>query len=415
MFLPLLQPARYKGAHGGRGSGKTHFFGGALIERCIIQPTRAVCLREVQKDLKDSVRQVLLDKMEMHGVRQYFDVIQSEIRGPHGSLITFKGMNDYTADSIKSLEGYDIAWFAEAQRASQRSLQLLRPTMRKDTSEMWFDWNPESDADPVDKLLRGENRPANSIVVEANWRDNPWFPSVLRKEMEEDRAADPELAAHIWDGTYRQAPKGAYYAKLLAEAKLQGRVGRVPYDPTLAVHVSWDLGNGPNMCAWFSQWVRREVRIIDFLQGTEEALQEGWAWYFKQLRAKPYSYGNMILPHDARASQRAAGKGDDQTVREAGYKTRITDPMDPGEGVKIVQKFIPLCWIDEERCAEGLKALNNYQMNWDDKMRVDRGPLHNWASHPADAFRHLVQAYNEPQVKSSTPVGGSRGSQGWMS
>jgi phage terminase large subunit len=399
VFVPLLAPARYKGAYGGRSSGKTHFFGGALIERCIMQPTRWVCLREVQKDLKDSVRQVLLDKMEAHGVRQYFDVVQSEIRGPNGSLISFRGMNDYTADSIKSLEGYDGAWFAEAQRASKRSLQLLRPTIRKDGSELWFDWNPENAEDPVDRMFRGAVPLRNSIAVEAKWSDNPWLPSAMLEEMQTDYDTDAELAEHIWGGGYRQAPSGAYYALLLAQARQAGRIGNVEYDPILDVDVSWDLGNGPNMAAWFTQRVRREVRVIDFLQGDEEAAGIGWPWYIKRLREKPYTYGNMILPHDARSRQRVNGKGDEQTLREAKFKTRVVPKMDPGEGVKLVQRFLGRCWFDEAACAPGLKALKHYQMDWDDKLKIDRGPLHNWASHPADAFRHMVQAYVEPPEK----------------
>lgn len=399
MFLPLLRPARSKAAHGGRGSGKSHFFGGLSVEESYSQHTRLVCIREIQKDLKQSAMQLILDKIEAHGLRSWFNVTQGEIRGPHDSLIIFRGMQDYTADSIKSLEGFNRAWVIEAQNLSQRSLDLLRPTIRAEDSEIWFDWNPENETDPVDALFRGENRPPNSIVVEANWQDNPWFPKVLRDEMEADTKADPEKAAHIWGGAYKQAPKGAYYAKLLAQAKLEGRLGNVPHDPILETHVSFDLGNGPNMAAWFSQWVGREVRVIDYLQGDDEAAGEGWPWYIKRLRAKPYDYGKIILPHDARSRQRTTGKGDEETLIAAGFKTVIVDRMDPGERVKLVQSFLPKCWIDETRCAVGVRGLQNFMANYDEKMRIDRGPLHNWASHPADSFGHLAQGYEAPRAK----------------
>lgn len=380
-----------------------------------MQPTRAVCIREIQKDLRDSVRQLLVDKIETLGVQRHFRILDNEIRSRDGhSLTIFKGMRDYTSDSIKSLEGFDVGWFTEAQRASQRSLDLLRPTIRKEDSELWFDWNPENEEDPIEFLRR--RPPPGAVVVEANWRDNPWFPEVLRAEMLADTQADPEKAEHIWGGGYKQAPKGAYYAKLLAEAKLQGRVGNVPHDPILEVHVSFDLGNGPNMALWFSQWVGREVRVIDYLQGDDDATQEGWPWYFRQMREgirSKYRYGDMILPHDARVKQRAAnGKGDEDTLREAGYRTRVVSPMNPGERVKLVQGFLPKCWIDETRCSLGLKAMKHYEADVDEKNHVDRGPKHNWASHPADGFGHMVQAYEEPRAKPKASVT-NRGS--WMS
>ena len=404
VFLPLLKPARYKAIHGGRGGGKSHFFAGLGVEESYCDHVRLVCIREVQKDLKESVMQLILDKIEAHGLMHWFQITQGEIRGPNDSLIIFRGMQSYNADSIKSLEGFNRAWVAEAQNLSQRSLDLLRPTIRTEGSELWFDWNPESEEDPVDKLFRGANPPPGSVVIEANWRDNPWFPDVLKTEMESDRNADPEKAAHIWDGGYKQAPSGAYYARLLAEAKLTNRMGRVPHDPILDTHVSFDLGNGPNMAAWFSQWVGREVRVIDYLEGDEEAASEGWPWYIRKLKEKDYTYGKVILPHDARTRQRATGKGDEETLIAAKFKTTVVPRMDPGERVKLVQRYLPLCFIDEVRCAKGLKSLNNYQADYDEKLRIDRGPLHNWASHAADAFGHLFQAYEEPRIPRKAPT-----------
>jgi phage terminase large subunit len=173
--------------------------------------TRAVCIREVQKSLEQSVMRLLEDKIAAHDVGGYFDVLGSEIRTHGDGLIIFQGMQNHTADSIKSLEGYDIAWVEEAQTLSERSLRLLRPTFRKDPSpgypagsELWFSWNPEDPDDPVDKMLRGTVQPPSSIVVEANWKDNPWFPKVLRDEMEYDYRVDPEAADHVWGGEYWQ-------------------------------------------------------------------------------------------------------------------------------------------------------------------------------------------------------------------
>lgn len=203
-LLPLLEPARYKGAHGGRGSGKSHAFAEMLVERCVMQKTDAVCIREVQKSLAQSVKRLVEAKIEAMGVGHLFDIQQALIKGPYGGIIIFQGMQNHTADSIKSLEGFDIAWVEEAQSLSQRSLDLLRPTIRKPDSELWFTWNPNLESDPVDVLLRGVSPPPDSVVVQANFRDNPWLPDVLRSELEYDRDRDPDKFAHIWLGEYQR-------------------------------------------------------------------------------------------------------------------------------------------------------------------------------------------------------------------
>ena len=203
VFQPLLNSSRYKGAHGGRGSGKSHFFAGLLIEEALLNPgLRAACLREVQKSLKNSVKLLVEDKIRSFGLTQQFEILESEIRTPGGGVIIFQGMLNHTADSIKSLEGFDRAWVEEAQSLSQRSLDLLRPTIRKPGSELWFSWNPNKPSDPVDVLLRGENRPSDAIVVEANYADNPWLPEELRVDLEDDRKRDPDKFAHVWGGHY---------------------------------------------------------------------------------------------------------------------------------------------------------------------------------------------------------------------
>jgi len=204
VFVPLLKPSRYKGAWGGRGSGKSHTFAELLIERALMERTDAVCVREVQKSLAQSVKKLLESKIEALGVGSAFGVKQDYIGTPYGGRIIFQGMQNHTADTIKSLEGYDIAWVEEAQSLSQRSLDLLRPTLRKPGSELWFSWNPDQPTDPVDALLRGTDPPPNSVVVKANYRDNPWLPQVLRDELQYDQKRDPDKFAHVWLGEYQR-------------------------------------------------------------------------------------------------------------------------------------------------------------------------------------------------------------------
>lgn len=214
VFVPLLEPARYKGAYGGRGSGKSHEFAELLIGTCLARPGfLAVCVREVQKSLTQSVKRLLENKIVDFGVGHKFRVLKTEIETPGGGLIAFQGMQNHTAETIKSLEGFDLAWVEEAQTLSQTSLDLLRPTIRKARSELWFSWNPSKPTDPVDSLLRcnaplkaGESRPTpppGAIIVNANWSDNPWFDdTVLIAEKDYDLRRDPDKYAHIWMGEY---------------------------------------------------------------------------------------------------------------------------------------------------------------------------------------------------------------------
>jgi phage terminase large subunit len=142
VFKPLLLPARYKGAYGGRGSGKSHFFGELLVETCEAEPgTLAVCIREAQRTLTQSSKRLIESKIAALGLCHRFKVYSDKIETPGDGIIIFKGMQDHTADSIKSLEGFRIAWVDEAQNLSARSLALLRPTIRAEASQLWASWN----------------------------------------------------------------------------------------------------------------------------------------------------------------------------------------------------------------------------------------------------------------------------------
>ena len=179
-FTPLLGSARYKGAYGGRGSGKSHFFAERLVEECVAEPTtRAVCVREIQRSLEQSVKTLIGDKIAKLGVGRHFEIHDKEIhvldaKGARRGLIIFQGMQNHTADSIKSLEGYRIAWVEEAQSLSQRSLDLLTPTLRVAGAEIWFSWNPRRPTDPVDAFMRGaEPGDPDIACVAVNYHDNP--------------------------------------------------------------------------------------------------------------------------------------------------------------------------------------------------------------------------------------------------
>lgn len=412
VFLPLLEPARYKGAHGGRGSGKSHFFAELLIEACLMRTTRAVCIREIQKSIKQSVKLLLEDKIKALGVADNFRILDDLIEAPHGGLIIFQGMQNHTADSIKSLEGYDIAWVEEAHSLSQRSLDLLRPTIRKPGSELWFSWNPETQKDPVDMLLRGEKRPKDAVVVEVSWRDNPWFPDVLRQEMEEDKERNFDKYLHVWEGHYIQALEGAVYAEELRKATEEKRITRVPYDSSKPVATFWDLGWADHTSIWFAQSIGHEFRIIDYYQNHLKKAQH----YIAEMQSRGYVYDRIFLPHDAANESMNAERTIEQIVRAAFPNAQVTVLENPGadglkNGIQAARTIFGQCWFDEVKCAEGLEALRHYRYERDEASgEWSKKPLHNWASHAADSWRYLATAIQGEQRKRKV----DRGSISWL-
>lgn len=201
-FLPLLAPARYKGAKGGRASGKSHFFADLWIDESLREKLDFLMIREIQKSLRYSVHRLLCSKIESHNAGLYFKVTDEKIVSQYGGITIFEGMQNHTADSMKSFEAFDRAWGEEAHRLSQRSLDLLRPTIRKPGSEMWFSWNPNLESDPIDQFFA--DAPDGSVLVSANYSDNPWLSDESRKDMEYDRARDPDKYSHIWLGGYQR-------------------------------------------------------------------------------------------------------------------------------------------------------------------------------------------------------------------
>jgi hypothetical protein len=170
--------------------------------------------------LKESVKRLVEDKISEHQLGRYFNILTDSIETPGNGVILFQGMQDHTAESIKSLEGFDVAYVEEAQTLSARSLEFLRPTIRKDAqgarpaSELWFSWNPRHASDPVDQFLRGQSPPPDSVVVRTSYKDNPFFPTVLEAERKFDEEHNRARYAHVWLGDYEPTAIGAIWDRL---------------------------------------------------------------------------------------------------------------------------------------------------------------------------------------------------------
>jgi phage terminase large subunit len=407
--VPLLDRSRYKGAHGGRGSGKSHFFAEMLVEDSLREPgesgegLRSVCIREVQKDLKESAKLLIEDKLAKLrlGEADGFKVFREAIETPRDGVIIFKGMQDYTAESIKSLERFKRAWVEEAQTLTTRSLTMLRPTIRTEGSEIWASWNPRRKTDAIDEFLRG-NKPPGAVVVQANWRDNPWFPSVLEEERRLDLERYPERYDHIWEGDYAKAFEGAYFASSLALAKQQGRIGRVAADPLLPIRLYFDLGGSgataDAMAIWAVQFVGQEIRVLDYIEGVGQVL----GYYVNEIRAKGYEKAVCVLPHDGVNENNITGKRYEQHLQDAGFRTEVIKNQGRGAAmmrVEAARRVFPKCWFNEATTEAGREALGYYHEKRDETRNVGLGPEHDWSSHGADAFGLMAISYEEPSRK----------------
>ena len=214
VFNDMVKPSRYKALFGGRGSAKSHFFAEAMVGNAAeTKGFRAVCIREVQKSLKESAKRLIEDKITAMGYQHRFEVLNDQIKTPGGGVIIFQGMQDHTAESIKSLEGFNVAWCEEAQTLSAKSLEMLRPTIRTPGSEIWFSWNPRSASDPVDAFFRGLNPPENAIIRSINYDQNKMFPAELEDERLLDYKSNPDRYSHIWLGDYEPQAIGAIWTR----------------------------------------------------------------------------------------------------------------------------------------------------------------------------------------------------------
>lgn len=420
VFQPLLQPSRYKGALGGRGSGKSHFFAEKLIEDCLAakgdfgEGMRAVCVREVQKDLAQSSKLLIESKLKAlgQGEPQGFKVFRDVISTPDDGIIIFKGMNEYNDDSIKSLEGFRRAWWEEAHSAKQGSLNTLRPTMRAAGAELWFSWNPRLKSDPVDKMFRGTELPTDALVVQANWRDNPWLTKELIQERLDDLRLQPDQYDHIWEGGYVSVVAGAYYAKVIAEARNQHRIGRVGADPLMTYHAFCDLGGtgarSDAFTIWIFQFVGREIRVLDYYEVVGQPLSAHVEW----LREGGYTPGKtqIWLPHDGETHDKVYDVSFASAFRQAGFKVETVPNQGKGaakQRVEATRRIFPLCWFNEPTTEGGLAALGWYHEKIDERRSLGLGPEHDWSSHGADSFGLMSTVYEQQfrrdQVKVQRP------------
>jgi phage terminase large subunit len=371
----------------------------SLAERGLL----SVCIREVQKTLKDSSKRLIEAKLrdfrlaEADGFKVFNEVIQT----PGDGAIIFQGMQDHTAESIKSLEGFKRAWWEEAQAASVRSLNLLRPTIRAEGSQLWFSWNARLRNDPVDVMLRGSEKPTGAVVVNANWRDNPWFTEELEQERQDCLRMQPDQYDHIWEGGYITIAAGAYFAKDINAAKLGRRITRVPFDPLMRIRIFCDLGGtgakADAFAMWPAQFIDKEIRTRDYYEAVGQPLSAHINW----LRSHGYGpdRADIWLPHDGETNDRVTDVSFESAFTAAGYDVTVVPNQGKGAAkmrIEAARRRFSSIWFDEETTEAGLLALGWYHEKKDEERGIGLGPEHDWSSHGADAFGLMCVAYEAP-------------------
>ena len=387
-FERLCAPSRYKAIYGGRGKGGSHFFADQVIAYSMSEKMDIICLREVQLSLSQSIKKLIENKIEQHGLGKRFKILDSHIESDLGGRIGFQGMQNHTADSIKSLEGYRIALVEEAASLSQRSLDLLRPTIRWEDkargliSEMWFVWNPNKCTDPVDHFFRGNNRLEtdapfklrdDAVAIEASYDDNPWFPSVLRKDMEEDRNRDPDKYAHVWLGQYWHRSDARVFKNVVVEEfeRPPGTVFRhgadwgFSVDPSVLVRMSIE---GKRLYIDYEAYM--VGCPIDQLPDLFDRIPHARDWFITADSARPETIDYMRTHGYPKVNAARKGKGSIE------------------EGISFLQSFEI---VIHPRCTNCIREFFSYSYRIDQKTDEVIPVLDDKRNHTIDSARYSLE------------------------
>ncbi len=396
---------RYIFIRGGRTSGKSHEVAAYLAERSFTERNlKTVCLREVQKSVKHSSRTLVENKLkEIIDFPKFYKPVESEIRKitPNDDgMFLFQGMNDLTKDNIKSLEDFDIAWFEEAQNASFATLKTLRPTIRKQNSQIIFTWNPFLPTDPIDEFCAAVQNDPDVLVIHVNYTENPFLSDTAKREIEIERnsSSDAEFR-HIYLGEYDTTFKGHYYAELVQKARDEGRISEVPRKDGVDYISAWDLGRSDSTTIWIAQIVGLQVRIVDYHANHFKDL----AYYSNWMKDNGYNKARIFLPHDSKHERLGMVGSIKSQLKELGLENLDDAPnVSVESGMAMAKTLLKECWIDKTKCKDGIAALSHYHSKYDE-ITKDYREVHDWSSHGCDAFRYLALALDEMGKLKSKP------------
>lgn len=399
---PLFEPHRFKVLRGGRASTKSWSIAQALVIIGASRKLQVLCAREFQSSIRDSVHKLLSNTIERLGLNQVYDIQQNAIYGPNGTQFAFVGLSDKTAENLKSYEDFDVAWVEEARNTTQRSWNILRPTIRKAGSEIWISFNPELDTDPVWTMFV-EDPPPDCFSIELNWRDNPWFNSVLEAERADaQRKLSKVDYENIWEGRCRPTLEGAIYADEIAEMYANRRVGLFPYDPHLLVYPVFDIGWNDKMAIGMYQRHASQLVKVNYLENDHKT----YDWYSQQLDKLEYNWGRIFLPHDGNIANPQTGKNGKQVLTDLGWEVTVLERIDPKEGIRLGRMALKNLFVNlpnknvEMDATDGafrgnarwMECMKRYRRTIPKTTMEPGEPLHDQYSHGADEWRYAAQA-----------------------
>lgn len=405
--------ADVRGSYGGRGSGKTRSFAKMTAVRTYMWDMAGregliLCGRQFMNSLADSsLEEIKAAISEEEWLKPHFDIGEKYIKTASGRIqYAFSGL-DRNINSIKSKSRILLCWVDEAEPVTEEAWIKLIPTLREDDSELWVTWNPESKRSATHKRFRDSTDPLYKIV-ELNYRDNPWFPSILERQRKRDLEERPEQYAHIWEGDFVTALSGAYFAKHLHQARQDGRIGKVGFDPLMKVRIFCDLGGtgakADAFSMWPSQFIGKEIRTRDYYEAVGQPLSVHLDW----LRSKGYGpeRADIYLPHDGETHDRVYAVSFASAFEAAGYDVTVIPNQGRGAArmrVEAARRRFPSIWFDEATTEAGRDALGFYHEKIDEDRSVGLGPEHDWSSHGADAFGLMCVAYEDSPVNMTLP------------
>jgi phage terminase large subunit len=376
----LSQGPRYTIFHGGRGSGKSMACATSLVIRATAEPLRILCFREIQESIDESVKAIIEKRIKDCGLEGFFTITKKEIVGQNGSKFIFRGLSDETATSIKSLDDIDIAWGEEAQAISKESLDLFLPTIRKDTSEIWFSMNPELDTDPVYTTFI-EKRPPNARIINVNWDKNPFWNAALEAERLRSKADDPDDYDHIWEGIPKSAVSGAIYRKEMHDLVTGNRIRPMAADPVLSVHAVFDLGINDMTSITIAQADISGLRVLAFHEDNNNDLKAYSEW----LKDNGWKDAIIWFPHDGGARSIQTNLTSNAMMESYGWQVQTVPSVPVETGIKTARAALKNAFISDD-CGELLEHLRRYS-------RAKSGhPKHDEHSHAADSFRYTCVA-----------------------
>jgi phage terminase large subunit len=265
-------------------------------------------------------------------------------------------------------------------------------------------------------MLRGENLPTGSIVIQANWRDNPWFPAVLEQERQDCLRTTPEQYDHIWEGGYATVLEGAYYAQSIALAKSEKRIGRVAADPLMTIRLFVDIGGtgarADAFTIWAAQFIGREIRVLNYYEAVGQPLATHLNW----MRSQGYTpeKTQIWLPHDGSTQDKVYDVSYQSALVAAGYTVDVVPNQGKGAAksrIEAGRRMFPMMWFNEATTQPGIDALGWYHERKDEARNIGLGPEHDWASHGADSFGLMCITYEQPEIKREKS---EYGNSGWM-